>query len=173
MSKHKQRKQQVQRRREHKRGQRNRHKPGHDSGRAHESTFRLPSLEPPEPQRCFPPLVLDASGEPVPDPHVALGVPRDADEPAILAAWQARSRECAPEDAPRLLAARDRLLDPERVIERELGVLHVPDPVAFGLPTTAPTGQVLALQDRLIGQLALYALLEATLARDEPRELAG
>lgn len=55
---------------------------------------------------------------------------------------------------------RARLLDPDKVIERELGTLHVPDPREFGL-VGPDAGVMLSTRDRLVRQLALYALLEA------------
>jgi len=111
-------------------------------------------------------ITIDATGKPVNDPYAELGVPRDADEQTILAAWRARIVEQPPERDPegarRLLEARERLLDPTRVIERALGTLHVPDPTAFGLSAPAGPAEVLTTRERLVGQLALYALLEAT-----------
>lgn len=170
MGKHKKKQQQKQakQRRERKRGQRNARKPKRrgPAPAAHESVPRLPSLDPPEPRRCLPAITIDATGKAVEDPYTVLGVPHDADAPTILAAWRAgvveRPPERDPEGARRLLEARERLLDPARVIERELGTLHVPDPAAFGLPTPAGPPEVLAPRERLVGQLALYVLLEAT-----------
>lgn len=168
--KKKQQQQQAKQRRERKRGQRNARKTERRGpGQApHASVPRLPSLDPPEPERCLSVITIDATGKPVPDPYAELGVPRDADEPTILAAWRARIVERPPERDPegarRLLEARERLLNPTRVIERELGTLHVPDPAAFGLPgPTGPAGpaDMLTTRERLVGQLALYALLEA------------
>lgn len=158
---------QAQQRREQKRGRRNARKPERKGPREAplERVVRLPSIDPPEPQRCFPALALDATGKVVGDPHAELGVSRDADDAAILAAWRARIVECPPERDPerarRLLEARERLLEPTRVIERELGTVHVPDPDAFGLPGAAVGDDMLTVRDRLVGQLALYVLLEA------------
>ena len=169
MGKHKkkQHQKQAQQRREHKRSQRNARRPERrgDPGRP-EIAVRLPPIDPPEPGRCLPPIVLDATGKVVPDPHAELGLSREAEptEQTIMAAWRARIVEHPPERDPegarRLLAARDRLLAPERVIERELGTLHVPDPAAFGLPPGS--GASLSPCERLVGQLALYALPEAS-----------
>jgi hypothetical protein len=162
----KQQKKQSQQRREQRRSERNKRKPG-PTATIHEITIRLPSLDPPEPQRCFSPIDLDATGKPVPDPHVELGIPDTATAEQILTAFCARLLEHPPERDPegarQLLAARERLLGPDRVLERALGVLHVPDPDAFGLPDATPIHPRLDVEARLVGQLALYALLEATL----------
>ena len=67
------------------------------------------------------------------------------------------------ERARRLRDARDRLTDPEQVVDRELSVLHVPDPAALDLPEQATEGaeaQLLSAKVRLAGQLFVYALLE-------------
>jgi hypothetical protein len=168
MGKHKKKQQQKQakQRREQRRNQRNTRKPAPRGPGAMQpqGVARLPPIDPPEPQRCLPPVTLDATGKAVRDPRVELGVARDADEPAIAAAWRARIVECPPERDPegarRLLEARERLLDPDKVIERELGTLHVPDPREFGL-VGSDAGVRLSARDRLVGQLALYALLEA------------
>jgi hypothetical protein len=165
--KKKQHQKQAKQRRDEKRKRRNARKPERRGPGAMQPQIvaRLPPIDPPEPQRCLPAVTLDATGKSVDDPYALLGVTRDADEPAIMAAWRARIVECPPERDPegarRLLEARQRLLDPARVIERELGALHVPDPDQFGLPAPE-TGVMLSARDRLVGQLALYALLEAT-----------
>lgn len=168
MGKHKkkQRQHQAERRRQQKRGERNARKtaprgpaPLADAG------VRLPPLDPGDPRRCFPAIHVDLAGRVVDDPRATLDVPVGADEDTIRAAWRAklldRPPERDPEGARRLLDARERLLDPKRILERELGVLHVPMPEAFGLPPTKSTTERLPAHDRLVGQLALYALLEA------------
>lgn len=166
--KKKQQQKQARQRREHKRSERNARKPARRGSGPREPGVvdRLPSIDPPDPQRCLPAVFLDATGKAVEDPWAELGVPRDADEAAITAAWKARIVERPPERDPegarRLLEARERLLDPSRVIERELGSTHVPDPDAFGLPSAEPAVDMLSVRERLVGQLALYALLEGT-----------
>jgi hypothetical protein len=172
MGKHKNKQKQAKQRREQKRAQRNTRRPEGGAPVVARPdplsllSVRLPPLDPPAPQRCLPAIVIDATGKVLADPYAALGVPRDADEETVLAAWRAKIVQCPPERDPegarRLLEARERLLDSRRVIERELGALHVPDPQAFGLPGPAGPGDTLSAQERLVGQLALYALLEGT-----------
>jgi hypothetical protein len=159
---------QQQKRRERKRHDRKaRHPTPHRPEFQAAAGPRLPPIDPPEPERCLPAIHIDAAGKPVPDPHAELGIPRDASDEAVLAAFQARILERPPERDPegarRLLDARQRLLDEDHALERALGVLHVPDPAAVGLPTPAATESSLPVRERIIGQLALYALLEATL----------
>lgn len=132
------------------------------------SAFELP-WNPPLPERCRPPVLLDADGHPVPDPRVVLGLPAGPLDPdAVRAAWQRASldhpAERDPDGAERVRRARDRLLDPAAVLEREIGVLLVPDPVAWGLPgPVEPAEDTIAPEARLLGQLALYALVEEAL----------
>lgn len=168
MGKHKkkQRQHRAERRRQQKRGERNARKAApRGPAPVVDASVRLPPLDPGDPQRCFPAIHVDRAGRVVGDPHVVLDVPVGADEETVRAAWRAkildRPPERDPEGARRLLDARERLLDPNRILERELGVLHVPMPEAFGLPPTKSTAERLPAHDRLVGQLALYALLEA------------
>jgi hypothetical protein len=135
-------------------------------------------VDPPDLQRCFPAVHLDPSLRRIPDPLALLGLdpraPHTADE--IRSAWRAQIErhppEREPERARELTAARDRLLAPERVLERRLGTLHAPDPRAYGLPVgpTEPTksSTKATSRARLLGQLVLYALLEEELADRNP-----
>ena len=121
----------------------------------------------PSPSHCHPPIHVTADRTVTADPFTVLGLPPGASPEAIQAAWRdamlAYPPEQHPDKATALRQARDRLLDPERFIERELGVLHIPRPEAFGLsaPTTAP--EKLDALGRLLGQAALYALVEEAL----------
>lgn len=157
---------QQQQRRERKRHERNARQPKPSGPPRPRDSPRLPQLDPPEPHRCLPAIHIDATGKVIPDPYAELGIPDDADPEAIHAAFRARILERPPERAPegarRLLDARERLLGEDRAIERALGVLRVPDPAAFGLPLSSTTDALLPAPERLVGQLALYALLEAT-----------
>lgn len=178
--KQKQKKQKAERRRQQKRSERNARKarPRGPSGSAddfddfgdlREAPVRLPSIDPPAPERSAPPIHLDAAGRVVDDPYAVLGVDRGADEEAILAAWRRKILEHPPERDPegarRLQEARARLLDPSKVIERELGAIHIPDPAAYGLESSrARADEKLPALTRAVGQLALYALLEELLA---------
>lgn len=168
-SKNKQKQQQQ--RRERQRHERKARKPTPHRPDPHGPVgLRLPPIDPPEPARCLPAVHLDAAGKVVPDPYTELGVPRDANDEAVLAAFQThileRPPERDPEGARRLLDARERLLGEEHLLERSLGVLHVPDPAAFGLPTPPSDESLLPVRERIVGQLALYALLEASLHDD-------
>jgi hypothetical protein len=128
---------------------------------------RLP-LHPPAPDRCRPPVRVDAEGRRVPDPCALLGLdPTERDPERIRAAWREAmiqvSAEQDPAGALALRAARDLLLDPAQLDARELGVLHAPDPARWGLPLPAAHGRTLSQEARLLGQLALYAMLEEEL----------
>lgn len=152
------------------------------SGASEPAEYEVPppsahSLVPPDLARCFPPVHIGEGLRRVPDPYALLGLdPSEAPDPArIRAAWhralERHPPEREPEIARSLTAARDRLLAPERVIERLFGVLHPPDPAAHGLPVetipSAPPHQ-LPSRTRLLGQLALYALLEKEFRNDAP-----
>lgn len=125
-------------------------------------------LIPPSPHSCLPPVFIDARGA-VPDPWATLDLPTGTLDPegvraAFLTAVQARPPEADPRGAQRLREARDRLIEPERLLDRELGVLHLPDPAAHALPPpVANAAGPLPPEARLIGQLALYTLVEEAL----------
>lgn len=131
-------------------------------------TPRIP-LDPPVPERCLAPGYLDAAGRSTDDPYAVLGLPPgERAEPVVQEAWKRNLRahppERDPEGARRALEARQRLTDPTRVVERELGVVHLPDPAAWGFAAEAAeasTGSTrLSSAERLVGQALLYALLE-------------
>ena len=116
---------------------------------------------------------VDGEGRAVPDPRAILGVdPDEHDAVVIRHAWRdtllAHPPESDPHGAREAREARDRLLDPQRVLERELGTLHVPDPDAWGLPDLRPerTRPGVTPEARLLGQAVLYTLLEEALWTD-------
>lgn len=121
---------------------------------------------------CLPPVHTDHQGRPQPDPWRELGLlPPPAgsiDREAVRAAWHHMTLEHPPEAAPerarRLLEARDRLTDPAHVVDRELNVLHLPDPEALGLPTLADQAtdepRLIPAKERLAGLLVLHAMVE-------------
>lgn len=116
----------------------------------------------------LPPVFLDGSGRTVPDPHAVLGLPPETtDSETIRQAWleglRAHPPEANPERAEALRAARDRLLSPDRVIERQLGRIDLPDPEALGLGT--PEAPRVSGLDRALAQLVLHAIAEAELGR--------
>lgn len=128
------------------------------------------ALKPPHPERLLPAVHIDGSGHIVPDPLEILGLgPKPADEATIRAAWRERLVAFPPEQHPdmarQLREARDRLLDPERFLERELGTLQVPDRAKWGLQAepAAPGSEVLDARARLAASALLYALLEDAL----------
>ena len=180
MSKNKPKQKRAQKRREERRARRNRTRPG---GEPRRSLFELPAggwepepeaifFDPPGLDRCGPPIYIDATGCRVPDPYATLGL--DASQSSLPSVEEVRAAcrqrllehppEQNPETARALVAARDRLIDPERVIEREVGVLHVPGPEVWGLPAVSAIGdrgaRRLDALGRLMGQLVLYALVE-------------
>lgn len=113
---------------------------------------------------------VDAEGRAVPDPHKVLGIdPEERDAATIRRAWRdtllAHPPESDPHGAREAREARDRLLDPTRVLERELGTLQVPDPDAWGLPDLRPerTRPGVTPDARLLGQAVLYTVLEEAL----------
>jgi hypothetical protein len=121
---------------------------------------------------CLPPVHTDHQGRPQPDPWRELGLPPPPagpiDRKAVRAAWHRETLEHPPEAAPerarRLLEARDRLTDPARVVDRELNVLHLPDPEALSLPTlddqASDEPQLIPAKERLAGLLVLHAMVE-------------
>ncbi len=118
-------------------------------------------------QCCYPPVFVSADRSVVADPLALLGLSSDPTPEAVREAWReamlSHPPEQHPEKAAALRKARDRLLDPERLIERELGVLHVPRPEAFGLPADVEDDDHLDALGRLMGQAMLYALVEEEL----------
>src|SRR5690606_18676293 len=127
-------------------------------------------LDPPRPDRLAPAVHIDPLGAVVPDPWAELGLAHGEQDPdRIRAAWRDailnRPPEQEPAGARRAQEARDRLLDPERYLERVLGAIQVPDADAWGLPETPPDGgaDLLDAEGRLAGQVALYALVEDAL----------
>lgn len=124
------------------------------------------SIDPPMPERLRPEIYLDQMGRVVPDPFVVLGLaPGTLDEESIRTAFRTKTiahpPEIEPERALQIREARDRLLDPARLLERELLVLRPPDPAAW--PLGADVSEKIDAQARLVGQVALYALLEDAL----------
>jgi hypothetical protein len=112
------------------------------------------------------------------DPLEVLGLDtqRRASHADVHAAFRAKidahPPEREPEVAREVIEARDRLLRPERAIDRELGVLYPPDPAQYGLGAALATAEAprveatLPCYPRLVASLVLYALLEAEL--EEP-----
>ena len=137
-----------------------------------------PSLAPPDLARCYPPIHVEQGARRVPDPWLQLGLESDGAHTLeeVREAWRRAIEQHPPEREPEiaraLTDARDRLLAPEMVIERRLGVLRSPDPKAYGLPVESrpksPGGQ-LGSWPRLLGQLCLYALLEEELTEGGPK----
>lgn len=127
-------------------------------------------------KNCLPKICVDEQGHLVEDPRVLLGLPAGPlTEAAVREAWRAKlllhPPEQDPEGARRLREARDRLLTPERVVERLLGELYVPDPAAYGFAAGAPAPAADARLDalaRLSGQALLYALVEDALLHNPP-----
>ena len=127
----------------------------------------------------WPTVHVTAAREIIPDPRETLGLPTDRvpSPEQVQAAWKAAILENPPEHSPDLArdlrAARERLIAPERFIERELGALSVPRPEAFGLlapsaAAAAPAPKMDAL-GRLMGQMLLYTLVEEELWSRAPR----
>lgn len=166
---------QAERRRQQKRGEKNARQGRRGGGASRASATvvpRLPPLDPPDPGRCFPVVFLRQGGQLAEDPREVLGLADDTSEEAINAAWRrkilAHPPERDPEGARRLQEARERLLDPERVIERTLGAVQVPNPEAFGLPPAEnpETVDMISPLNRALSQLALYALIEDFIRAD-------
>jgi hypothetical protein len=129
-----------------------------------------PSLDWVRPDRLLPPVFVDKTGAVVPDPWQILGLAAGERDPEVIRrAWRdqlvAHPPEAEPERARQIREARDRLIEPERVLERELGVLRAPDPSAWGLATELPAldADKLDAEDRLAGQALLYTLVEDVL----------
>lgn len=124
-------------------------------------------LEPPEAQRCLPPIFVDRNRAIIPDPRSTLGLAtnRTPTEAEVRDGWRKTLMDHPPEQDPegaRLAReARDRLLNPDYFLERELGVLHVPDPRQWPLP--APEPPRLDATRRLTAETLLYALVEDAL----------
>ncbi len=115
----------------------------------------------------LPVLHLDPMGQVVPDPREVLGLPAGAvTEAQVRQAFRDRLLEHPPESDPagaeRLRDARDRLLSLDRVVERELLQVRLPDPAGLSVRTEASAERVDA-EARLVGQALLYALVEDAL----------
>lgn len=126
-------------------------------------------LTPPALDRCRPPVFIDHHGRAQDDPRAVLGL---GDGPLNEDLVRARFREgllthlpeSDPAGAERVRRARDRLLDPDQLLVRELGVLHVPDAAAWSLELPVQSAdRGLRADARLLGQLALYTLVEEAL----------
>ena len=130
------------------------------------SSRRPPLLSPEAPEaRLGPPHRLTLERGLLGDPHALLEVSPGAAPEAVGEAWRTRVRDCPPErDQARFLqlrAARDHLLEAERVGERELLSLRVPDAAAWGLPERSAAGENrLDPEARLVGELLFRLLLE-------------
>lgn len=126
-------------------------------------------LRPPALERAGRPIYVAADGTVVPDSHALLDLSPDITDPervreAFRVAILARPPERDPRGAEQLREARDRLTLPDRLLDRELGVLYVPEPDAWGLPAPLPEpADMLRPEARLLGQLALYTLVEEAL----------
>jgi len=127
-------------------------------------------LTTPHPERCRPPIYVDKEGHRVLNLREALEL--DAEHVSQVVIRQAyrdlliqHPPELEPEIALTLREARDFLLSPEHFFERELGMLLVPDPKAWGLPASFQEAypELLDAETRLQGQVMLYALLEDAL----------
>ena len=132
-------------------------------------------IEPASPERCAPPLRLRVGGGVAPDPYATLGLAPGASPDAVRGAFRRLLGAAPPEDAQdvaeRLNDARSLLLDPERVVERVLGEVRVPDPDAWGLQrgeASPDEASAMTSPARMAAQLLLYALVEEELL-DEPR----
>jgi len=124
-------------------------------------------------ERCHPPAHVTPSLVRIRDPLEVLGLDPtrraspDEVQAAFRASLAAHPPEREPEVARALIEARDRLARPERVLERELGVLYAPDAAHYGLAAAAASEPrpdlTLPSRPRLLASLVLYALLEAEL----------
>ena len=130
------------------------------------SPVDLPAI-PPHTDKTFGKVHLDNEAHVVSDPYTVLGIPNDADEESIRAAYRDAlirvSPEADPERARKVREARDRLLLPEQLYAREFGTLYVPDPALWGLPVlavSASSQQGLTTEARMLGQVILYAMFE-------------
>lgn len=168
---------------------------GRDAGRR-AGALDLPPYETsalgavPGAERCQAPIYLTPRMQPTADPLATLGLdparrPTRAEiEAAYRTALAAHPPEREPEAARDILDARERLTRPSRILERELGVLYVPDPRRYDLPCEAPPkpkpepakrkaspapaalaadepeGALAPSRPRLLASLALYALVE-------------
>lgn len=124
-------------------------------------------LEPEFPERCFPPIQIRIGGADASDPYATLGLAPGSSRDEVLAAFRSGLVHASPEDAPEIAAqfndARALLLDHDRVFERLLGEIRVPDPDGWNLdrgrPAPEPIGPM-APEARMAAQLLLYALVE-------------
>ncbi len=122
------------------------------------------SLALPRPDSSLEPIHLNRQAEVISDPRALLDLSSDAPA-SVRAAYRSRLLECPPEADPeraRLLReARDRLLSADRVIERLLGEVRVPDPAAWKLTRDeSEPAEGVESHARLVAQALLYALLE-------------
>ncbi len=165
----KNRKSQARRKQQRKQRKEQKRKVRRKQERKRQSTPDVPRpelrpIDPPTTQGCLPPRFVDATGSVVPDPYALLGLPLGCHDPdRVRTAYRDGLGRHPPEQEPELARqlrdARDRLLDPERLVERELGVLHVP--AAPAIPELAePAGERLDGNLRLAAQAVLYALVE-------------
>lgn len=171
----------ARRRREEKRAKRAQRSSNPGAGTYRPATVTSTSSESVSPygavraiDRCHPPVHVTSSLVRIRDPLEVLGLDptRRASREDVLAAFrtaiEAHPPEREPEVAHELIEARDRLARPERVLERELGVLYAPNPSHFGLTAAAAASEpkpeaTLPSHPRLLASLVLYALLEAEL----------
>ena len=125
-------------------------------------------LSPPVPSSCLPPVHVDKTGVAVPDPYAVLELEPGATPGNIREAFRdqllAHPPEQSPKQARRIREARDRLIDDAQFAARRLGVLHVPDIAALGLPRPGRESEhPLTPEARLLGQAVLYTLVEEAL----------
>jgi hypothetical protein len=119
--------------------------------------------------RCLPPVHVNEQGRAVPDPYDVLHLTdrpssREALHNAYRDAILAHPPEHEPKAAQLILEARDRLSKDDQFDARHLGVLHVPDPAAWGLPVPSTAeDSPLTPTARLLGQAVLYTLVEEAL----------
>ena len=123
----------------------------------------IPTLEP-DPTNTHPPVFVWPDGRRGPGPHAVLGLPEDATQAQVDAAFRAAMLAHPPEQEPdlarRIREAREVLRAPEHVLRRYAGRLRIPDADAWGLAPPEAEPERLSDQDRLLGLAALYALAE-------------
>lgn len=131
------------------------------------------ALGPGQPDRCSPPIRLRLGGGVGQDPCGVLGVQPSASAEDVRVAFRqilaSTGAEQAPDIAVQLNEARSLLLAPDRVVERLVGEVSVPDPDAWGLDRGAPrASEVSAMSSpaRMAAQLLLYASVEEELLQE-------